>query len=157
MAEYDVGEIKECGSAIVHGVVTNLSPMKKSRRDEKMKYFDGQLSNEKSCVWVISMSASLEKNEPVSLVACQDRGGLGGASEIILSKAAKLMQSLRKFSKDSLMKVKKENPPPTKVNDIHSIPTNQQVTVTIKVKTVMLYKLERSRSQDLSVLYLCPW
>ena len=37
---FDVGEVKECGSAIVHGVVTDLSPLKKSRHDEKLKYYE---------------------------------------------------------------------------------------------------------------------
>ena len=39
LEEFDVGEVKECGSAIVHGVVTGLSPVKKSRRDEESEIF----------------------------------------------------------------------------------------------------------------------
>ena len=43
LEEFDVCELKECGSDIVHGVVTELSPVKKSIRDDKVKYFSGQL------------------------------------------------------------------------------------------------------------------
>ena len=92
------------------------------------------------------MSASMEKKEPVSLVCCQVRGGLGGASEIVLSKVSMVDQSPRKFNKEGLMKAQKEDPPPTEVNDIHSIATNQQVTVTIKVKTVK--PTEKVKNQD---------
>ena len=36
LEEFDVRDVKECGSAIVHGIVTDLSPVKKSRRDQKV-------------------------------------------------------------------------------------------------------------------------
>ena len=37
--EFDVCDIKESGSTIVHGGVTELSPMKKSKKDEKLEVF----------------------------------------------------------------------------------------------------------------------
>ena len=36
LEEFDVCDLKECGSAMVHGVMTELSPMKKSKRDDKV-------------------------------------------------------------------------------------------------------------------------
>ena len=42
---------------IVHGVVTELSPIKKSKKEEKLKYFSDQLSDEKKCVCVISFES----------------------------------------------------------------------------------------------------
>ena len=52
--EFDVCDIKESESTIVHGGVTELSPIKKSKKDKKLKYFSGQLSDGKKCVRVIS-------------------------------------------------------------------------------------------------------
>ena len=40
LEEFDLCNLKECRSAIVHGVVTELSPVKRSKRDD-VKYFRG--------------------------------------------------------------------------------------------------------------------
>ena len=84
--EFDVSEAKECGSAVVHSVVVEVSPVKKSKKDEKVKYFRGQISNGKESVRVISfqpklrdaMCKSVEKKNSVCLVNCQMRGARGG-------------------------------------------------------------------------------
>ena len=57
--ELDVCDVKDSGSAIMHGVVTKLSPVKKSKRDDKVKYFNGQISDGKGCVRVVSFEPSL--------------------------------------------------------------------------------------------------
>ena len=40
--EWDVSEIEDSQGAAVHGVITNLSPVKVSRRNAKVHYFDGK-------------------------------------------------------------------------------------------------------------------
>lgn len=82
----------------MHGVVVELSPFRKSKHDE---YFDGQISDGKDCVGLVSfelvlwpaMRDSLEKKDTVSLVGCQVRSGRGGESDIILSRATKVERS----------------------------------------------------------------
>ena len=72
--EFDVSEVKESGNAVVHGVMTDVSPVKKSKNDQSIKYFSGQLSNSKGCMRVISLQpqfrdalcCSLEKNKALA-------------------------------------------------------------------------------------------
>ena len=49
--EFDVCDIKDSGSAIVHA---ELSPVKKSNQDNKEKYFNGQISDGKGCIRVVA-------------------------------------------------------------------------------------------------------
>ena len=52
--EFDAFQVKQCTKkAIVHG------PVKKSERDEKGKYFDGHLADNKGYVRVVSFHPSL--------------------------------------------------------------------------------------------------
>ena len=54
--EFDVCDIKESRTVIVQ-----LSPIKRSRKDESLKYFTGQLSEGKKYLWVISFEPSLRQ------------------------------------------------------------------------------------------------
>ena len=56
--EWDVSEIESTGAA-VHGVVTKLSPVKHSKRNSMVCYFDGELSDGHKRVRVISFDPSL--------------------------------------------------------------------------------------------------
>lgn len=38
-------DAKRSSNAIVHGVITQLSPIKRSKKDENKQYFNGQLSD----------------------------------------------------------------------------------------------------------------
>ena len=50
--EWDVSEIAESGGAAVHGVVTNLSPVKESKKNTSVQYFHGTISDgRKVYVW----------------------------------------------------------------------------------------------------------
>ena len=63
----------------VHGVMTELSPVKVSRKNEKIKYFSGKLSDGKKAVRVISFDAALRakmeesrsKGSAIALVNCE--------------------------------------------------------------------------------------
>lgn len=142
--EFEVSEVAsaEFKSAIVHGVVTELSPMKKSKKDERTKYFCGALSDGKSCVRVVSFEPSLRspmddafsKKEAVSLVDCQVRRGLGGCSEIVMGKFSKVQASPKKFDTTTLVTEKEMTP--VRMNDLSSLVVKQQVIAKLKVKTV---------------------
>lgn len=78
--ELDVSEI-DCSSeaATVHGIVTELSPVKISKKNTRVKYFTGKLSDGKKTIRVISFNASLRDslensrstNSAVRVVNCQ--------------------------------------------------------------------------------------
>ena len=131
MEEFDLCEIKESGSAIVHSVVTELSPIKKSKKDDKLKYFSGQLSDGKKCMHVISFEPCLRqpmndsKKEAISVVDCQVRPGRSGGSEIILGQLTKVQPSPKKFDEAGL--VSREAPIAMEMNDLCSLTANQQV------------------------------
>ena len=58
--EWDASEIEASDSACVHGIVTDLSPIKKNRKNEAVRYFQGELSDGKKFVRVISFDPSLQ-------------------------------------------------------------------------------------------------
>lgn len=154
--EFDVCDIKEGGSVIVHGVVAELSPIKKSKKDEKVKYFSGQLSDGKKCVHVISfepslrqpMNDSLTKKDAISIVDCQVRCGRSGGSEIVLGKVTKAQPLPKKF--DGAELVSEETPVVVEMNDLCSLTPSQRVTVTVKVKTVdALEKVKNREGKEL--------
>ena len=43
--KFDVSEIKTSNCATIHGVVTELSPLKCSKKNSDVKYFDGRISD----------------------------------------------------------------------------------------------------------------
>ena len=51
--EWDVSEVEESHCATVHGVVTNVSPVKASHQNPDVKYFDGRLTDWKKSVRVV--------------------------------------------------------------------------------------------------------
>ncbi len=90
--DWDVSEVEECPSATVHGVVTQVSPVKTSRRNPSVRYFDGRITDGKKSVRVVcfdpSMRSALEDaratSSSISVENCnvkiscwwqQERGG----------------------------------------------------------------------------------
>ena len=57
--EWEVSEIAESKSTNVHGVVTEVSPVKKSKCNPSVKYFDGKISDGKESVHIVSFEPSL--------------------------------------------------------------------------------------------------
>ena len=58
-SEWDVSEAEESVGAAVHGVVTQLSPVKVSKRNPTVRYFDGKMSDGRKSVRVVSFDPSL--------------------------------------------------------------------------------------------------
>ena len=79
------------------------------------------------------MNDSLTKKEAISVVGCQVRCGRSGGSEVILRQLTKVQPSPKKFDKAGL--VSREAPVAVEMDDLCSLTANQQVTVTVKVKT----------------------
>ena len=141
--DFNASEVKESKNAVVHGVITELSPVKKSKKDESVKYFSGKLSDDKDSVRVICfypslrnrMSSSFEKKDTVSLVNCQVRASRGGGSEILLTDTSKVEASPKKFDSTVALHCQKE-PACVALNDLSSLVMGENVTVTVKVKSV---------------------
>ena len=72
LEEFDVSKVKINDGTIVHGVVTDLSPMKKSKKDESRKYFSAQVSDGKKCLRVTSFEPSLRQamNNSLTKMLC---------------------------------------------------------------------------------------
>lgn len=73
---------EECESAIVHGVMTELSPVKSSSGNPKVKYFTGKMSDGNKTVRVVSFdpalrprfAESLENSKAIALSNCKVQG-----------------------------------------------------------------------------------
>ena len=83
---FEVSEAKESSNAVVNGMVTELSPVKKSKKDESVKYFTGEVCDGKGSLRVICfqpqlrerLNSAFEEKSAVSLVNCQVREACGG-------------------------------------------------------------------------------
>ena len=61
--ELDVSDIdttKVCRGATVHGIVTELSPVKISKNDNRYHYFHGQISDGKKSLRLVSFDPKLK-------------------------------------------------------------------------------------------------
>ena len=104
--EWDVSEIQECTSAEVHFVVSELSPIKESRKNKKVKYFDLRVTDGK-VARAISFEPSLraafaeskDKGTPIKLLNCSVKPVTGQADkfEIFANNHSKVMKSPKKF------------------------------------------------------------
>ena len=105
--EWDVSEIQECTSAEVHFVVSELSPIKESRKNKKVKYFDSKVTDGKKVARAILFEPSLraafaeskDKGTPIKLLNCSVKPVTGQADkfEIFANNHSKVMKSPKKF------------------------------------------------------------
>lgn len=144
--EYDVADIKPSPCATVHGVCVSLSPQKVSKRD--CPYFEGQLSDGKKTIRVVSFEPKLRskfiesKDEkiPMAINKCvvketRTSSVMNTAYEVLVSSRSNIGLSPKKFSltdacPDSNSTVF------TSLNDLSSIALYQQVTVTGKITAI---------------------
>ena len=140
--EWDASEIEPSDSACIHGIVTDLSPVKKGQKNEAVKYFLGELSDGKKFVRVISFDTSLQSAfkeasdnaKPVALSNCHVKPNRDNPQEmeIILNNHSKINTSPKKFTVDKTMKLANQ---PKKINlsEISDLTTSQVVSVVAKV------------------------
>lgn len=141
IAEFDASQVCKARKAIVHGVVTRLSPVKNSKRDEKVKYFDGQIADDKGSVRLVSFSPglrqamhdSLTKKQPISLVDCEVMEARGGSSEVRINNYTKIESSPKKFPS---LAVGSTKPDEVLLEDVDSLTVDQLVTVMVKANVV---------------------
>ena len=109
LEEEVMSKVKKCGNAVVHSVVTDLSPIMNSKKDTNTKYFRGQISDGKECKGVKisfqpqvcdALCGFLERKrcgvfDELSGVGCQRRGYRDWKH--VLSSTSKMESSPKKF------------------------------------------------------------
>ena len=100
-----VSEIQVCKSAKIQGVVTSLSPIK-SNKAGTTKYFEGEISDGKSCRRLVGFDAKLhsklqeyhEKKEALALENCEiKQNRYGSELEVVVRSNSDLHLSPTKF------------------------------------------------------------
>ena len=54
--DFDVSEIECPADVNIHGIVMQLSPVKVSRKNDKVKYFDGRVSDGENIMHLVYLS-----------------------------------------------------------------------------------------------------
>ena len=150
LEEVDISEIEKCSDGMtVHGVVTELSPVKVSRNSEKVKYFHGRVTDGKKTVRVVAfdpaLRSSMKKSEttgtavalmnwqvketPVQFKDGEQRFEMVGSSHSKVEEAPhKEFKVMRRDSGKGQAEVK--------ISEVEKVDVNQQVSVVAKVLSV---------------------
>lgn len=146
---YEVSEIEADKNVTVHGVVVELSPIKESAKDGKVKYFSGKVSDGRKVARVISfeptLRPSLEKfrqeGKSVALVNCKvQESKFDQSLEIMTSKYTKVESSPRKFNISDTDSATGPESSAVEVDldRIAQLAANQRIAVTAKVVKVAM-------------------
>ena len=149
--EFEVSNInEEMQSAVVHGRVMELSPVKSSRKNQKLKFFDCTLTYEKEICRVVSfepkirseLEECMEKGHSVSLVNCGiKKSKVGTGYELIVSDKSTVMRSPKKFKvSDDMMKKASRVCELDRIEKIDVIAANAGNKVCIRGKVVSIYE-----------------
>ncbi len=151
----DISSIdKTTTSATVHGVLTNLSPMKKSRTTDN-HYFDGHLTDGVTSIRLTGFGtaqqqllAEYSKNRtPVKLSKCQVSNSMvEGKLQVVLKTYSNIDKSPTKFSVPEnmiLQQGKKLN-----IEQIHAVEDFQKVSVAIKAIKVTQPELVSDKTKQ---------
>ena len=138
-----VSEIQICKSAKVQGVVTSLSPLK-SNKTGTTKYFEGEISDGKSCRRLVGFDAKLhsklqeyhEKNEALALGNCEiKQSRYGSELEVVVRSNSDVYQSPTKFDVAS-SSVSRHLGSDVTLVELTQLANFQKITVRIKVMAV---------------------
>lgn len=149
--DFDVSEVDCPRSDVnIHGIVTQLSPVKQSRSNSHVKYFDGKLSDGKKTLKLIAfdpllrtqMDKSRLDHTPIAIMNCQVKENTKFLSasneklEILASSRSKVQTSPHKLSLPEdfeALDPDSQPSPNVTVQEIDDLSVGQQVTITCKV------------------------
>ena len=144
-ADWDTSQIEISEEACVHEVIVDVSPVKRSRKNDTVRYFHSELTDGKKIIKVVSFDPSLqsvlkdacEKVSTISLSKCQVKPSRDNPEqlEILLSPCSKVDSSPRKFSVNRQLKFTPDSKT-INLEDIGDISVNQIVSVRAKVTEV---------------------
>lgn len=141
----DVSDIKESPNATVDGVLTEVSPVKSSKKNPHVLYFNGVISDGKKTARIVSFDPAmhntfeqaLKNNSSVSLVNCQVRPNMIDKHlEIVATTRSKIETSPRKFTLQPANEQDQATLKPITIAELPTISPNQRVDTVIKVLTV---------------------
>ena len=157
----DLSSIREeAQSAIVHGRVAQLSPVKTSRKNEKLKYFDCKLTDGKEVFRTVSFEPKvhselvefIEKGQSVSFVNCDiKKSKIGSGYELVLSEKSSIIPSPKKIKVSDDFLEKNTSDVVTsleKIDIIEDIAANVGNKVSIRWKVVSLKNSEKIKAKD---------
>ena len=145
--EMEVAELftaQEC--VTIHGVVTELSPVKCSKKNAKIKYFDEKLTDRKKTMRMVSfqlqqrsqLQASLDAATSVALSDCQVKeGGFQKGLEIVAASRSKVLSSPKKFKLPcDLSRIDPDAATEVHLKEVDNLAVMQSVTVCVKAVVV---------------------
>ena len=146
---WEVSDVEESGSATVHGVVSEVSPVKVSRKNSSVRYFDGKLTDGKKTVRMICFEPSLRSKletsrldgSTVAVANCQVKPARGGGVEIMATSRSEVSASPRKMNV-TVCGVEEVD---VELRELNSLATNTDVSVCIKVISVAAPDVVRNR------------
>ena len=156
--ELEVSEINSgVTSATVHGVLVELSPIKKGRRNNGVEYFEGKVSDGKEVRRLVSFEPSLWKEmgkmkdngETVGFMNCQiKKSRYDEGYDLVVSKRSSIIASPKKYtlSDDVCQKVSSacELPKLSGIKDV-AAHTGNKLSINGKVISV---KVQNVKSKD---------
>ena len=103
--EYDISQAVQSDATIVHEVVTDLSPIKTSKKNTKRQYFTGIMSDGQKAVRMVSFDASLHEEmdksrkscSAVKVTNCQVKKSSDTNMEIVVTNRSKVFMSPKKI------------------------------------------------------------
>ena len=138
-SDYSKLEI-EANNADIHGVVTSLSPVKKSRVGSN--YYTGQVCDGKQKLRLVGFSTSQQKQldelkdkkQSVEIQNCQIKKSIRDSDkfEILLKGATKILPSPKKFDVSPL-EYDQDRPKEVLLSAVNDLPIHTLVTVKVKV------------------------
>ena len=158
--QFDVSEInREESCATVHGVVVELSPMKKSRKSD-VQYFEGKVSDGREVCRFVSFEPKLfkdmeelkKKQESVSLINCDIKMDRNGNNyEVIASRRSSVTASPHKFRVDKVEKSLLAATKPfelMKIEGMHDVIASVGNKLSVKGKILSIEESRSVRSKD---------
>ena len=148
-------------NAILHGAVTNISPIKKGRLNTS--YFDATLADRKSSVRVVGFSpqhqiqlSDLHKaKSPVELVKCVVKHSRQGEGyDIMLKSNTEIKFSPKKLDMEAIMSSSNPGSRPITLDLLSSLCQYERVSVNVKVlkvKAIEEVGQEKRRKRDVIV------
>jgi hypothetical protein len=127
--EYDVAEIVEEDKATVHGVIIDLLPIKSSKNNPTLKYFNAKISDGRKCARMISFEPKLRpdlesskvEGKTIALVNCKVKPGkFDSTLEVLATNHTEVASSPKKFKLDLTLQ---GSPQMQCMDELHALPT----------------------------------
>lgn len=142
-----ISEIQSTATDVnVHGIITQLSPVKVSKKNEKVRYFDGKLTDGKKSLRIVSFEPILRpemdkariNKTPITIMNCQVKEktefthGNDTTYEILASTRSKVHASPHKIDLPDNF-VTSDQPSQITLSEIEDLTCGQQVSIRAKV------------------------